>query len=200
MSSVLVRFSGLAAILGGVLGIILTPILTYLWAANSGMYEYFGRAYFLVFLGCLSGLAGLYARRRTSIGSLTTSDDAEGWVFVLALVGFVLSLVGDIFEYWGGTPGEAFTTMQLKGYTLEIAGLLLVLFVSVAFGVIYRRANVLPRFMPWLLIAACPVGLVLSIPHIPSGTMFLFCCAWVAMGYLLLTGKIAPSEQRVQVT
>ena len=98
MSPNLVRLSGLAAILRGVLGVLLTPVLAYLWATDSDKYGYFGRAYFLVFLGCLSGLAGLYARRRTSIGSLTTSDDAEGWVFVLALVGLVLSLVGDILE------------------------------------------------------------------------------------------------------
>jgi hypothetical protein len=71
--------------------------------------------------------------------------------------------VGDILEYWGGSPGEGFTTTQMKGFTLEIAGLLVMLFGSVAFGVIYRRANVLPRFMPWLLIAAGPVAL--SCPH-----------------------------------
>ena len=200
MSSNLVKLSGLAAILGGVLGIVLTPILTYLWAANSDVYGYFGRAYFLVFLGCLSGLAGLYARRRTSIGPLTISDDVEGWVFVLTLIGLVLSLVGDILEYWGGSPGEGFTQAQVKGFTVEIAGLVLVLFGSIAFGIIYRRANVLPRFMPWLLIAAGPAGLVLSIPHIPSGTMFLFCCAWVVLGYLLLTGKVASAQQRVRVT
>ena len=200
MSSVLVRFCGLAAILGGVLGIVLTPILTYLWAANSDVYGYFGRVYFFVFIGCLLGLAGLYAQRRASMGSLTTSDDAEGWVFVLALVGLVLSLVGDILEYWGGTPGEDFTMLQMQGFTVEIPGLLLVLCGSVAFGLIYRRANVLPRFMAWLLIAAGPVGLVLSIPHIPSGTMFLFCCAWVALGYLLLTGKVTSAQQRIRVT
>jgi hypothetical protein len=200
MSPILVRFSGLAAILGGVLGIVLTPILTYLWAAYSDVYGYFGRAYFLVFLGCLSGLAGLYARRRTSIGPLTTSDDSEGWVFVLVFVGLVLALVGDILEYWGGKPGEGFTTAQIKGFGVEIAGLVVVLFGSVAFGVIYRRANVLPRFMPWLLIAAGPVGLVLSIPHIPSGTMFLFCCAWVVLGYLLLNGKIGSAQRPVRVT
>lgn len=200
MSSVLVRFSGLASILGGVLGIVLTPILTYLWATNSDVYGYFGRVYFFVFIGCLLGLAGLYAQRRASMGSLTTSEpDTEKWVFVLMLVGLVLSLVGDILEYWGGKPGEGFTTTQMKGFTLEIAGLLVVLFGSVAFGVIYRRAKILPRFMPWLLIAAGPVGLVLSIPHIPSGTMFLFCCAWVVLGYLLLTGKIDSAQQPVRV-
>jgi hypothetical protein len=48
MSPILVRFGGLAAILGGVLGIVLTPILTYLWTANSDVYGYFGRAYFPV--------------------------------------------------------------------------------------------------------------------------------------------------------
>lgn len=200
MSSVLVRFSGLASILGGVLGIVLTPILTYLWATNSNVYGYFGRVYFFVFIGCLLGLAGLYAQRRASMGSLTTSEpDTEKWVFVLMLVGLVLSLVGDILEYWGAKPGEGFTTTQMKGFTLEIAGLLVVLFGSVAFGVIYRRAKVLPRFMPWLLIAAGPLGLVLSIPHIPSGTMFLFCCAWVVLGYLLLTGKIDSAQQPVRV-
>ena len=57
MSSDLIGSSGLAAILGGVLGILLTPLLTYLWATNSDVYGYFGRAYFLVFMGCLSALA-----------------------------------------------------------------------------------------------------------------------------------------------
>jgi hypothetical protein len=63
MSPNLVRLSGLAAILRGVLGVLLTPVLAYLWATDSDKYGYFGRAYFLVFLGCLSGLAGLYGGR-----------------------------------------------------------------------------------------------------------------------------------------
>ena len=151
MSSVFVRFGGLAAILGGVLGIVLTPILAYLWATYSDTYGYFGRAYFLVFVGCLLGLAGFYAQRRASMGSLTTSEpDAEKWVFVLILVGLVLSLVGDILEYWGGSPGEDFTTMQMQGFSIEMLGLLLVLCCSVAFGLIYRKTNVLPAFLSWL--------------------------------------------------
>jgi hypothetical protein len=63
MSPNLVRLSGLAAILRGVLDLLLSPVLAYLWATNSDKYGYFGRAYFLVFLGCLSGLAGLYGGR-----------------------------------------------------------------------------------------------------------------------------------------
>jgi hypothetical protein len=63
MSPNLVRLSGLAAILRGVLSLLLTPVLAYLWATNSDKYGYFGRAYFLVLLGYLSGLAGLYGGR-----------------------------------------------------------------------------------------------------------------------------------------
>ena len=66
MSSNLIWLSGLAGMLGGVLGIILTPILSYLWATYSDEYLYYGRVYFLVYLGCLLGLTGLYAQRRSS--------------------------------------------------------------------------------------------------------------------------------------
>ena len=53
MSSNLIKWGRIAAILGGVLGIVLMPILSYLWATYSDLYGYFGRVYFLVFLGCL---------------------------------------------------------------------------------------------------------------------------------------------------
>jgi hypothetical protein len=107
MSSNLVRLSGPAAMLGGVLGIVLAPILTYLWATYSDVYGYYGRAYFLVFLGCLMGLAGLYARRRENPGR----SEAENWGFGLTFIGLAMGLVGDILEYWGGSPGEDFDSV-----------------------------------------------------------------------------------------
>ena len=36
---------------------------------------------------------------------------------------------------------------------------------------------------------------MLSLVHIPSGAMLLFCCAWVILGYLLLTGRASSSDQ-----
>ena len=33
----------------------------------------------------------------------------------------------------------------------------------------------------------------------PSGAMLLFCCAWVVLCYLLLTGKVASAEQPLRV-
>ena len=145
-SSSLIRWGGLAAMLGGVLGMILTPILIYLWATYSDVYGYFGRAYFLVFLGCMAGLAGLYALRRESLGLQGTEKlNTEQLVFGTTFVGLAVALVGCILDYWGGTPGEDFTWVQMQGFGIEMLGLMLVLFGSVAFGLIYRRANALPR-------------------------------------------------------
>ena len=47
VSSSLISWGGIVAILGGVLGIVLMPILSYLWATYSDLYGYFGRVYFV---------------------------------------------------------------------------------------------------------------------------------------------------------
>ena len=188
----LIRWGGIAAILGGVLGIVLMPILSYLWATYSGLYGYFGRAYFLVFLGCLWGLAGLYALRRGNPGTQATEKPSEeNLVIGITFVGLATAFVGSILDYWGGTPGEDFTQAQITGFGFEMIGLLLVVLGSMLLGLHYRRANVVPALVDWLLIAAGPGGILLSLVHIPSGTMLLFCCAWVVLGYLLLTVRVA---------
>ncbi len=48
MSSSFVRWGGLAAMLGGVPGVVLNPILSYLWATYSRDYLYYGSTYLLV--------------------------------------------------------------------------------------------------------------------------------------------------------
>jgi hypothetical protein len=45
-----------------------------------------------------------------------------------------VGLVGNVLEYWGGTPGEEFTIVQIQGFSIE----LLVLLGSVVFGLTYR--------------------------------------------------------------
>ena len=191
MSPNLVRVSGLMAMLAGVLGIVLTPILSYLWATYSDTtYLYYGRAYFLVYLGCLLGLTGLYARRRGS------QLKGENWGFGLTFAGLWVGLVGDILAYWGGSPGKDFTQVQGTGFGIELLGLVLILIGSVVLGVTYldEQANVLPKLVAGLLIAAGPGGFLLFGLHAPSGTLLLFCCAWVVLGYLLLTGRILPAQ------
>lgn len=74
----------------------------------------------------------------------------------MTFVGLAIALVGSILDYWGGGSGEAFTQVQITGYGLEMTGILLVLLGSVLLGLSYRRTNVLPRLVPWLLITAGP--------------------------------------------
>jgi hypothetical protein len=201
MPSDLVRLSGLAAMLGGVLGIVLTPILSYLWAIYSDLYGYFGRAYFLVFLGCLAGLAGLYAQRGGNAGLRGTDAlEQEKLVLGMTFVGLAMALVGSVLDYWGGRPGGGFTQAQITGFGFEITGILLALLGSVLLGLAHRTTDVMPRSVPWLLVAAGPLGLLLSPVHIPSGAMLPFCCAWVVLGYLLLTERIPSAEQPSEVS
>lgn len=190
----------MAALFGGVLGIVLMPVLSYLWATYSDLYGYFGRAYFLVFLGCLLGLAGLYALRRGNPGTGSNEKPSEENLIIgMTFVGLATALVGSILDYWGGTPGDDFTRVQITGFGFEMTGLLLVVLGSLLLGLHYRRANVVPALVAWLLIAAGPGGFLLSFVHIPSGTMLLFCCAWVALGYLLLIGRVRPTRQPSRV-
>jgi hypothetical protein len=188
-SSNLVRLSGLAATLGGVLGIVLTPVLSYLWATYSDAYGYYGRAYFPVFLGCLAGLAGLYALRK---GSAERSEE-ETWGFGLTFAGLVTGLIGDVLAYWGGAPGEDFTQLQARGFGIEVTGMLILLVGSVVLGVAALRSRSLPRVVALMLILAAPSGVFLSaLVHMPSGTMLVYCCAWVVLGCMLLTRKGIP--------
>jgi len=114
-------------------------------------------------------------------------------------VGLSTGLVGDILAYWGGSPGQDFTQVQSRGFGIEMLGLLSILIGSVVLGATYLQANVRPKLVAWLLIAAGPGGLLLFGLHAPSGTLLLFCCAWVVMGYLLLTGKVASAERPLRV-
>jgi hypothetical protein len=195
MSPNLVRVSGLMAMLGGVLGIALTPILSYLWATHSDAYGYFGRAYFPVYLGCMAGLAGLYAGRRGNRGLRATEKLEEETVKVgMTFVGLTVGMVGTILDYWGGSLGEDFTRVQVTGFFMEMTGLLFVLLGSVLLGLDLRRSKVVPALVAWLLIAAGPGGILLSLVHIPSGAMLPFCCAWVVVGYLLFSKRILPAQ------
>jgi hypothetical protein len=117
----------------------------------------------------------------------------------MTFLGLLVGLIGNILDYWGGSPGEGFAQVQVTGFGIELFGLLFVVLGSLLLGLNYRRTKVVPALVAWLLIAAAPGGLLLTFVHAPSGTMFLFCCAWVVMGYLLLTGKVASAERPSRV-
>ena len=191
-----VKVAGLTAMLGSALGIALTPVLVYLWTTYSEAYAAFGRAYFLVYLGCIAGLLGLGALCKASSNRPETEELGIGTI----LVGLAVAFVGDLLGNWGDLLGGVsnaggFTNVQAGGFLLEMLGLLILLFGSVSLGVDYLRANVPPRWFAWLLVLSGPGSLLLSALHAPSGTMLLFCLAWLGMGYLLWSQE--PAAQTI---
>lgn len=130
MSPNLIRWCGIAAMLGGAIEILVAPFINsaysmteigadlvppwepafsdalgplFAFAPPEAVYETYGKFHFPVFLGLLFGLLGLRAWRGERAGRL------ERWGYHLSLVGFVLNLPGNVLDYWvpgNSAPGE----------------------------------------------------------------------------------------------
>ena len=213
MSSVLVRFSGLAAILGGVLGIVLTPAfaLAYslafegyadlpFWSeAVKALYpldfSYGERVYYtygrLYFLTLLPELFALYVLRRLRSGG---SGALETWGFRLSLVGMWLAVLGVFTDYWVPVP---------PGFWLVLVALVPLIAGFVSVGVGLRRSGAIPLWLTLVIIGAA-VG---SIPvmfflifHLPSGPLLTFHVIWIVLGYVLWSERGGLAEQPSRVT
>lgn len=119
----LVRWSGLVAMLGGVLCVLLTPIQAWVYSGdespplvlaarphldaanrlhaavgpdlNLDAYYFYGRMFFLVYLAAIVGLVGLHTLHGRGMRR-------ERMWFRVLLGGLVIALAGDVVAYWGG--------------------------------------------------------------------------------------------------
>lgn len=217
-SSDLIRWSGIGAVLGSLLGIVLAPVITsayslseggpeqsppwdpalsnllsplFGFASPEGVYATYGKLYFLVFLGFLLGFLALRAQQRGRVGRLGE------WGLRLSLVGVVLNLLGNIPDYWFGEG----TWFEGLGFLLgTVLGFLLLVVGSTMLGIGLLRSGTAPtRLGAWLL-AVCLPGLILltliGFGNIPSGPALWFCFAWLVLGYVLWSQRGAPTEQQ----
>lgn len=214
-----VRWGGLAAMLGSALGIVVAPVITSAYsmteegagstspwepalssllgpllafAPPETVYATYGKAYLLVFLGLLLGLAGLYNWRRGLAGRL------ERWGFGLSFVGIVLNLFGNIPDYWMGENilGERLHTLGFAVGTM--LGLLLLIAGSTVLGIAVLRAGGAPHLGAWLLVLTLPGIILLTLigfGNLPSGPALWFCFAWLALGHFLWSREGAPDRQ-----
>jgi hypothetical protein len=220
----LIRWGGLAAMLGSLIGLLLAPIITsayyllengagrtppwepalgallgplFAFASPDAVYATYGKVYILVFSGFLLGLVACRARRRGHASRL------EEWGYRLSLAGVAFNLLGNIGDYWyrGGLGESGVDTL---GFLLgTVLGLLLLVAGSALLGIGLLRAGTAPRLGALLLVLALPgIALLtlLGFGNAPSGPALWFCFAWLVLGWSLWSRRVPAGHQPVRAT
>ncbi len=215
-----VRWSGLAALLGGLLCLLLTPIQASIFSGPDspplvlaarplldladrihdtlgprlGLDEYYfyGRMFFLVYLAAIAGLVGVHALQSRVV-------PRERLWFRVVLGGLSLALVGDVVAYWGGSGDISESPVQGLGFTFEMLAVLVVLIGSVFYGRVTLRGNAVPNWAAWPLLIAGPAAIpaVFLTNYIPHGAVLPLSLAMAVVGYFLLVrGRGADRRMR----
>lgn len=196
MSSSLIRWAGLAALLSSVLSVMgdLLRLFVDVESPQTATTVSYAGVFWLYLLGgalLLLGLVGIYV----------VQSQASG---VLGLVGFLAAFFGTVllegalwFELFI-TPSLAAQAPELVEAELGLAGFLLVFGFGavgwVLFGVATLRARVYPRWAAVLLIVG---GVAAFVPVPLSGVIFSVAVAW--LGYILFAGSDVSAEPPLRV-
>ncbi len=112
----------------------------------------------------------------------------------MSLVGMWLAVIGVFTDYWVPVP---------PGFLLVIVATLPLVAGFVLLGVGLRRAGAVPLWVSLVVVIAAigtvPVMFFLVF-HVPSGPLLTFHGAWVVLGYVLWTGRVAPARQSSRVS
>lgn len=209
-----VRRGAAAAIVGGVVGIIISPLMSAAYHRTAdgatdtvapwepalldlaaplltfgtpeAVYTIYGMAAGAAFLGLLLGVVGYRAYLR-SVRMNGTASGRERWGITLAMGGLLLSLAGNIGDYWLGRPElvdfAGFLVGTLGGFVVVAIGFALLGYEAWRTGSLSRLSAAM--FLLWLPVA---VGvMVLAIDNIPGGALIPLGILSVALGYDLRT-------------
>jgi hypothetical protein len=216
----LIRWGGLAALVGGVIGILYFPFhASAYFATQDGSAaldapwvavwaEPFTRVFdsLLTFapphevyttfgkilvLVVLGFLSGVLALHSRQGAR---AGRLEKWGFRVLLLGSVLGTLGVFGEYY--TPYLDFSFLAFSA-----PGILLLMFGSLLFGIGTLKAGMVPRLGAWLLTLGGFPGIVLMtvlVGHL-SGGLLLLDFAWVVLGYALWMQRVAPAVSSPRV-
>lgn len=199
-SSNLIRWGGLAALVGGVLLVVLNILELVLFggqadsaAVASGAWVVVEVAYILTGVLLILGLMGLYAHQAQQAGTLGLI------AFVVAVAGTVMLAGADWSAAFLG-PAVAESAPEIvdadpSGITL--AGFILTMLLAalgwLLFGLASLQAGVLPRGAAVLLAIGAVLTFVLIFAELPLEVVVLGAAvAW--MGYALWSGATEPSS------
>jgi hypothetical protein len=176
----LIRWSGLAAMVGGALWVILF-VLFALRSSGPGLtspyrsFEGLSLPILLSLLLIVSGFVGVHIWRREVYGRFGTVG------FVLAIVGAIVSVVS-----LGSWP-----LIFIGSYALMIGSLLV--------GAATLVTNALPRWGSIALIVGSVAFLLFNTETAVAWFALPYGVAWAAVGYLLWSGEHAATEQPSRV-
>lgn len=217
----LIRWGGLAAMLGGIVGILYAPFYALAYFATEDGAESLEAPWVAAWAGALrpvleplltfappevvyltygkcfslmvlGWMAGLLAFHARHVAS---SGRLEKWGFRLALAGTVLGTLGGIGAYWIGPFWWAAVGISFGAFL--VPALLLFGIGFPLFGIGMLRAKAAPRLGAWLLIVGGLPGMILLdivLGQLSLGLIVLN-LAWVMLGYFLYSEKAVPARQ-----
>ena len=224
-SSNLIHRGGLAAMLGGILGLLHSPFYAVAYFATEGGAESLEAPWVAAWSGAfrslfeplltfappedvylsygklflfmfLGWLAGLLALHARQAAY---AGQLEKWGFRVALAGTVLGTLGSIGAYWIGSVWWVAVNFSFLAFL--VPALLLFNIGFPLFGIGTLGAKVAPRLGAWLLTVGGFPGIFLMtfvLGNLGIG-MVLLNFAWVVLGYALWSGKGEPIQQPARV-
>ena len=200
----LIHWSGLAAMLGGLLWMVLVPLQgmaesTKVLGLTEGAYNRMNTASLLLLT---AGLAGLYARQAGRFGRLGVAG------FVLAFIGLALMVLGNVIEFW--ISDLIFADVQLGefkqvGVGSFLIGLCVLAVGLVLVGIVTIQAKVLPRWsrvLPLVIALLLASGFLVALSIGEWGFWLIVLSlgpGWVLLGYVLWSDQAeAPVQSDVR--
>ena len=181
-SSNLVKWGGIAAVVAGLVWIVLVlfsprDASDVLFFSGSS-----GKVIFIVaLLSQVTGIAGLYVLQRGRHGRF----GAVG--ALVALVGFAIELIFVVVVSLGGGEGGGMVRLVL---VLLLALGVIVSFVGLAFlGIAILRIRTLPGWFGVLLIGGLPAAVILAIILGALASWITYGIFWLLVGYVLLSSN-----------
>ena len=174
----IIRWGGIAVMLGGVLWVVWSNLFRVSFEAAGGPFS--DALLLLAALLTLAGLVGLHALQGGNYGSVGRAGFYTAAVALLAqaLAALVL-LMGSEALLWLVAP----------------VGTLAVMVGLVLYGAATLQAMVLPPWCGLVLIVVPPIAFYLN-SKVFYGSLALFGVLWVALGYVLWSRRATPTEQR----
>jgi hypothetical protein len=184
-SSNIVRWGGIAAMLGGVSWVVWS-LLGRVSSEAAGS-PFADALLLLAALLTLAGLLGLHALQGANYGRIGRAG------FYTAGAGFLVQALAALFLLMGSEAWEV--SLQ---WLVAPVGSLIILVGLVLYGATTLQARVLARWCGLGLIVVPPIAFYMH-GRIFYGSLALFGVLWVALGYVLWSRSATPTEQPSRV-